>query len=344
MFSIAIVMLGLSAAVRGTWVERVGPRKSMFTAACFWAAGFLVGALGIATKQLWLLYLGYGFIGGIGLGIGYISPVSTLIKWFPDRPGMATGLAIMGFGGGALIASPLSQQLMSWYDPDYNPSVASSVPSGSAVAMLFVTLGIIYFLVMMYGVFNIKVPPEGWRPAGFDPATLKAKTLVTTNNVSAGNAIRTPQFYFLWLVLFCNVTAGIGILEQASPMIQDFFRSDAGVSTVTVAAAGGFVGHPVAGQHGRPVRLVLDVRLHRPQADLHGLPRRRHHRLPGARHGRAQRDLAVRAAGHADHLASTAAGSRPSRPTCVTCSARSRSARSTAGCSPRGRPPASPGR
>jgi Na+/melibiose symporter-like transporter len=155
---------------------------------------------------------------------------------------MATGLAIMGFGGGALIASPLSQQLMSWYDPDYNPSVASSVPSGAAVAMLFVTLGIIYFLVMMYGVFNIKVPPEGWRPAGFDPATLKSKTLVTTNNVSAGNAIRTPQFYFLWLVLFCNVTAGIGILEQASPMIQDFFRSDAGVSTVTVAAAGGFVG------------------------------------------------------------------------------------------------------
>ena len=240
-FSIAIVMLGLSAAVRGTWVERVGPRKSMFTAACFWAAGFLVGALGIATKQLWLLYLGYGFIGGIGLGIGYISPVSTLIKWFPDRPGMATGLAIMGFGGGALIASPLSQQLMSWYDPDYNPSVASSVPSGAAVAMLFVTLGIIYFLVMMYGVFNIKVPPEGWRPAGFDPATLKAKTLVTTNNVSAGNAIKTPQFYFLWIVLFCNVTAGIGILEQASPMIQDFFREN-GTSSVTVAAAGGFIG------------------------------------------------------------------------------------------------------
>ena len=241
-FSIAIVMLGLSAAVAGTWVERVGPRKSMFTAACFWSVGFLVGALGIATKQLWLLYLGYGFIGGIGLGIGYISPVSTLIKWFPDRPGMATGLAIMGFGGGALIASPLSQQLMSWYDPDYNPSVASSVPSGSAVAMLFVSLGIIYFIVMMYGVFNIKVPPEGWRPEGFDPAALKARPLVTTNNVSAANAIKTAQFYFLWLVLFCNVTAGIGILEQASPMIQDFFRSDGGVSSVTVAAAGGFVG------------------------------------------------------------------------------------------------------
>ena len=240
-FSIAIVMLGLSAAVLGTWVDRVGPRKAMFTAACFWGAGFLVGAVGIATEQLWLLYLGYGVIGGIGLGIGYISPVSTLIKWFPDRPGLATGLAIMGFGGGALIATPGSQQLMSWYDSNYNPSVASSVASGSAVAKLFVTLGIVYFLVMMYGVFNIRVPAADWRPAGFDPATLKSKALVTTSSVSAGNAIRTPQFYFLWIVLFCNVTAGIGILEQASPMIQDFFREN-GTSTVTVAAAGGFVG------------------------------------------------------------------------------------------------------
>jgi MFS family permease len=241
-FSIAIVMLGLSAAVRGTWVERVGPRKAMFTSACFWGAGFLVGALGIATQQLWLLYLGYGVIGGIGLGIGYISPVSTLIKWFPDRPGLATGLAIMGFGGGALIATPLSQQLMSWYDPNYNSAVATSVASGSAVAKLFVTLGVIYFVVMMYGVFNIRVPAEGWVPAGWDPSMLKTKALVTTNSVSAANAIRTPQFYFLWVVLFCNVAAGIGILEQASPMIQDFFRNDAGVSTVTVAEAGGFVG------------------------------------------------------------------------------------------------------
>ena len=241
-FSIAIVMLGLSAAVRGTWVDRVGPRKAMFTAACFWGTGFLVGAVGIATEQLWLLYLGYGVIGGIGLGIGYISPVSTLIKWFPDRPGVATGLAIMGFGGGALIATPLSQQLMSWYDPNYNSAVATSVASGSAVAKLFVTLGVVYFIVMMYGVFNIRVPAEGWRPAGFDPATLTTKALVSTHSVSAGNAIRTPQFYFLWVVLFCNVTAGIGILEQASPMIQDFFRGNGGVSTVTVAAAAGFVG------------------------------------------------------------------------------------------------------
>jgi MFS family permease len=240
-FSIAIVMLGLSAAVMGTWVDRNGPRKAMFTSACFWATGFLVGSLGIATSQLWLLYLGYGVIGGIGLGIGYISPVSTLIKWFPDRPGLATGLAIMGFGGGALIASPLSQQLMSWYDANYDSSVSTSVASGSAVAKLFLTLGIVYFVFMMYGAFNIRVPAADWRPDGFDPAAVQQKSLVTTASVSAANAIRTPQFWFLWVVLFCNVTAGIGILEQASPMIQDFFREN-GTSSVAAAAAGGFVG------------------------------------------------------------------------------------------------------
>ena len=179
-FSIAIVMLGLSAAVGGTWVERNGPRKAMFVAACFWGAGFLIGALGIATQQLWLLYLGYGVVGGIGLGIGYISPVSTLIKWFPDRPGLATGMAIMGFGGGALVASPLSRQLLSAYDPAYDPSVATSIASGHALTMLFVTLGIGYFAVMMLGVANVRVPPPGWAPAGFDPSRVKAKPMVTT--------------------------------------------------------------------------------------------------------------------------------------------------------------------
>jgi MFS family permease len=240
-FSIAIVMLGVSAAVMGTWVERVGPRKAMFTSASFWATGFLVGALGIATSQLWLVYVGYGFIGGIGLGIGYISPVSTLIKWFPDRPGLATGMAIMGFGGGALVASPLSRQLMSLYDSGYDPTDSKSVASGSAVALLFLTLGIVYFIVMMFGVFNVRVPAPGWAPAGFDPSKLKSKPLVTTSHVSAANAIRTPQFWLLWTVLFCNVTAGIGILEQASPMIQDFFR-EGGTSAVATTAATAFVG------------------------------------------------------------------------------------------------------
>jgi len=240
-FSIAIVMLGVSAAVMGTWVERVGPRAAMFTAACFWGSGFLIASLGVASGQLWLVYLGYGFIGGIGLGIGYISPVSTLIKWFPDRPGLATGLAIMGFGGGALIASPLSRQLLALYDSDYDPTNSTSVASGSAVAALFLTLGIVYFIVMMFGVFTVKVPAPGWTPAGFDPAKLKSKPLVTTANVSAANAIKTPQFWLLWTVLFCNVTAGIGILEQASPMIQDFFR-EGETSSVAGTAATAFVG------------------------------------------------------------------------------------------------------
>jgi MFS family permease len=239
-FSIAILMLGLSAAVFGTWVDRNGPRAAMFVAALCWSTGFLVGSLGIATTQLWLVYLGYGVIGGIGLGIGYISPVSTLIKWFPDRPGLATGLAIMGFGGGALIASPLSKQLMDWYDPAYT-GAADQVPSGSAVALLFLTLGLVYLVYMLFGAFIIRVPADDWKPAGWDPSSVRQKALVTTESVSAANAIKTPQFWLLWVVLFCNVTAGIGILEQASPMIQDFFRRGDS-SLVAATAAAGFVG------------------------------------------------------------------------------------------------------
>ena len=238
-FSIAIVMLGVSAAVFGTWVDASGPRKAMAAAAACWATGFMVGAVGIATTQLWLVYLGYGVIGGIGLGLGYISPVSTLIKWFPDRPGLATGLAIMGFGGGAMIASPLSAKLLSTYDSNYDS--ATAIASGEAVAKLFVTLGLVYLVVMLFGAWLVRVPPEGWTPKGWDPHEVEEKALVTTANVSAANAIKTPQFWLLWTVLFCNVTAGIGLLEQAAPMIQDFFREN-GSTTVAAAAAAGFVG------------------------------------------------------------------------------------------------------
>ena len=225
-FSISIVMLGLSAAVFGTWVERAGPRAAMFTAALCWSGGFAIGALGVATSQLWLVYLGYGVVGGIGLGIGYISPVSTLIKWFPDRPGLATGLAIMGFGGGALIASPLSSTLLETYAS--NP-VDAIVPS-------FLTLGAIYLVSMMIGAFVVRLPAEGWQPEGWTPPTEEETgDLQTTADVSASSSIRTPQFWLLWTVLFCNVTAGIGLLEQASPMIQDYFAVEA-------AAAAGFVG------------------------------------------------------------------------------------------------------
>ncbi len=231
-FSIAIVMLGLAAAFGGTWMERNGPRKAMFVSAIFFSAGFFVGSLGVATEQLWLLYLGYGVLGGIGLGIGYISPVSTLIKWFPDRPGLATGMAIMGFGGGAFIASVLSSRLLSSF---------TSRPEGElptdAIVPAFLVLGAVYLLFMMFGVFTVRVPPPGWAPAGYVPPTDDVNPMVTTHDVSASGAIRTPQFWLLWVVLFCNVTAGIGILEQASPMIQDFFPDD-----VTPASAAGFVG------------------------------------------------------------------------------------------------------
>ena len=158
-FSVAIVFLGFSAAVFGRWLDRVGPRQAMFASAVCFGGGFLVGAAGISTHQFWLLLLGYGVLGGIGLGLGYISPVSTLIRWFPDRPGMATGLAIMGFGGGAMIASPLSVWLMGHYKS------ATSV----GVAETFVTMGVIYFIFMMFGVLTVRVPAEGWRPGGTSP-------------------------------------------------------------------------------------------------------------------------------------------------------------------------------
>jgi MFS family permease len=235
-FSLSIVMLGLSAAVLGTWVERSGPRKAMVAAAACWGTGFLVSSAGIATGQLWLLYLGYGVIGGIGLGIGYISPVSTLIKWFPDRPGLATGMAIMGFGGGALIAAPLSNRLLALYDPGFVATEPGAVASSSALAQTFLTLGIVYTLFMLVGAALVRVPPGHG-----DDTTAEHSPGSNGALVRASEAIRTPQFWLLWVVLFCNVTAGIGILEQAAPMIQDFFR-DNGESSVSAAAAAGFVG------------------------------------------------------------------------------------------------------
>jgi MFS family permease len=225
-FSIAIAILGLSAAVFGRWVERVGPRKSMFTAAVCFGGGFIVSAFGIHLHQLWLLYLGYGVLGGCGLGIGYISPVSTLIKWFPDRPGMATGLAIMGFGGGALIGAPLSVLLMTHF----------KTPTSNGVLETFVTMGVIYFMYMMIGVYAARVPAPDWKPAGW-VAPAQPKHLVTTANVAVETAWHTPQFWSLWVVLCMNVTAGIGVLGQASPMIQEIFAG-----RVSPAAAAGFVG------------------------------------------------------------------------------------------------------
>jgi MFS family permease len=225
-FSIAIGFLGLSAAVFGRWVEEGGPRRAMFTAALCFSGGFMVSAVGIHLHEISLLYLGYGVLGGCGLGIGYISPVSTLIKWFPDRPGMATGIAIMGFGGGALIAAPLSVDLMGYFKSPTNPGVLET----------FVVMGLVYFVFMMIGAFTVKVPAPGWKPDGW-VAPVVAKKMITTATVDVNEAIRTPQFYLLWAVLCLNVTAGIGVISQASPMIQEMFPG-----RVTAIAAGSFVG------------------------------------------------------------------------------------------------------
>ncbi len=225
-FSLAIVFLGLSSYATGKWLDRVGPRKAMFTAACCFGGGFLIAAFGVAVHNLWIIYLGYGVIGGCGLGIGYISPVKTLITWFPDRPGMATGLAIMGFGGGAMIASPLSVYLMK----------AFASPTSVGVAQTFAVMGLIYFCFMCIGGIIVRVPPPNWQPAGYIPP-IQSTGMITTENVHVDTAIRTPQFWLLWWVLCLNVTAGIGVLGQASAMAQEMFPG-----RVTALAAAGFVG------------------------------------------------------------------------------------------------------
>lgn len=225
-FSLAIVFLGLSAAFGGKWLEKVGPRLTMFVAACCFGGGFLISALGVHLHEIWLVYLGYGVIGGIGLGLGYVSPVSTLIKWFPDRRGMATGMAIMGFGGGAMIGAPLSVLLM-----DHFKSVESV-----GVVQTFLVMGGLYFCSMMIGALTIRIPPPDWQPAGWTPPAVQNK-MITDKHVHIDQALKTPQFYLLWLVLCLNVTAGIGVLGQASVMIQEMFKG-----SVTPASAAGFVG------------------------------------------------------------------------------------------------------
>ncbi|HXP31925.1 MAG TPA: OFA family MFS transporter [Stellaceae bacterium] len=225
-FSLGIFFLGASSALLGRWVEEGGPRRAMFAAALCWSGGFMVSAVGVYLHNIWIIYFGYGVLGGFGLGIGYISPVSTLIKWFPDRPGMATGMAIMGFGGGAFIASPLSVWLMSKF------STATHV----GVAETFIVMGAIYFCFMMVGATIVRVPAPGWKPEGY-VAPAQARKRITNKNVFVYQALKTPQFWLIWWVLCLNVTAGIGVLGQASAMSQEMFPA-----RVTAVAAAGFVG------------------------------------------------------------------------------------------------------
>ena len=214
MYTMFFVILGSSAALWGGWLERVGPRKAGVVSAVCWCGGMLISALGIYLHQFWMMILGSGVIGGIGLGLGYISPVSTLIKWFPDRRGMATGMAIMGFGGGAMIGSPLAADLMKYF----------ASPTNVGVMQTFVVMALIYFVFMMAGAFGYRVPETGWKPAGWNPPPAQVKNaMITQKHVHVKKVWGIPQFWLIWMVLCMNVSAGIGVIGMASPMLQEVF-------------------------------------------------------------------------------------------------------------------------
>ncbi len=213
-FTIAYAFLGLSSGFGGKWQDRVGPRVSGLVASLCFGSGFFIGSVGVVTHQIWLLYLGYGVVGGCGLGLGYNTPVTTLIRWFPDHRGLATGMAIMGFGGGAVIAAPLSQKLMAHY----------ATATSAGVADTFMTLGVIYFVAMVAGSMMFRLPPSGWHPAGLPVPVLPAAEARRTDGMPVEAAVRARQFYLLWCVLLLNVTAGVGVLSQASAMIQEMFE------------------------------------------------------------------------------------------------------------------------
>jgi MFS family permease len=272
-FTLAIVFLGSSAAVFGHWLETAGPRKAGLAATCCWCGGLLLSGLGVYMHQLWMLWLGSGVIGGVGLGLGYISPVSTLIKWFPDRRGMATGLAIMGFGGGAMIGAPLANNLIGYFTAAATPVDAApaeglgrylapidgffkhfATPDAVGVWQTFIALAAIYFVFMVCGAFGYRVPRDGWAPKGWTPPAPAADAMVTHRHVHLDTAWRTPQFWLLWAVLCLNVSAGIGVLSMASPMLQEVFGGrllgkdigfenlDAAQKTQIAAVAAGFTG------------------------------------------------------------------------------------------------------
>lgn len=214
MYTLFFVFLGGAAALFGGWLEHAGPRKAGVVSALCWCGGLVISAIGVKTHQIWLLWLGSGVIGGIGLGLGYISPVSTLIKWFPDRRGMATGMAIMGFGGGAMIGAPMADKLMKFF----------ATPTSVGVFETFLTMALVYFVFMICGAMAYRVPATGWKPAGWTPPVgQSSNAMITTRHVHVSKVLRIPQFWLLWSVLCLNVTAGIGILGMASPLLQEVF-------------------------------------------------------------------------------------------------------------------------
>jgi MFS family permease len=213
MYTLFFVFLGCAAAIWGGWLERAGPRKAGVVSALCWCGGMLISALGIYLHQFWLMILGSGVVGGIGLGLGYISPVSTLIKWFPDRRGMATGMAIMGFGGGAMIGSPLAVDLMKQF----------ATPTSVGVMQTFVVMALVYFVFMLGGAFGYRVPPTGWKPDGWTPPAQTKNVMITQRHVHVSKVWGIPQFWLIWMALCMNVSAGIGVIGMASPMLQEVF-------------------------------------------------------------------------------------------------------------------------
>ena len=216
MFTMFFIILGCAAAIWGGWLERAGPRKAGVVAAVCWCGGMLISAFGIHIHQFWIMILGSGVIGGVGLGLGYISPVSTLIKWFPDRRGMATGMAIMGFGGGAMIGSPLAVELMKYF----------ATPTSVGVKETFVVMAIGYFIFMIGGAFGYRVPATGWKPAGWTPPAPNSNAMITQRHVHVNKVWGIPQFWLIWMVLTMNVSAGIGVIGMASPMLQEVFGGE----------------------------------------------------------------------------------------------------------------------
>jgi MFS family permease len=213
-YTLFFVLLGSSAAIWGGWLERVGPRKAAVVSALCWCGGLVISALGVHEHQMWLMWLGSGVIGGIGLGLGYISPVSTLIKWFPDRRGMATGMAIMGFGGGAMIGSPLATELMKYF----------ATPTSVGVVQTFLVMAAVYFVFMMVGATGYRVPPSGWKPVGWTPPLEQtSNAMITQRHVHVKKVWGIPQFWLVWMVLCMNVSAGIGVIGMSSPMLQEVF-------------------------------------------------------------------------------------------------------------------------
>jgi MFS family permease len=213
MYTLFFVFLGSSAAIWGGWLEHVGSRKAGVISALCWCGGMLLSALGIYTHQFWLMLVGSGVIGGVGLGLGYISPVSMLIKWFPDRRGMATGMAIMGFGGGAMIGSPLATLLMGHFATETDVGVMQT----------FIAMAGIYFVFMMAGAMTYRLPVSGWQPEGWTPPVLTENKMVTPHHVHVKNVFKIKQFWLVWIVLCMNVSAGIGVIGMSSPMLQEVF-------------------------------------------------------------------------------------------------------------------------